>query len=318
VAVKGDDTAGYSDNIIFVQNSFSTQDRTDDWSDVDWVNKPWSPGFDTSARCTTLLGNHFFNLRDAMAITGQNSLVEDNLFESFGNDAIDMNTSDLVIRGNTIRDGRHTSADSGHPDGIQGWTSNGAVNRNITIDGNLIVNMSKAEDNALQGISIFDGEWENVTVTNNAVVTNVWNGIALYGINHLKVINNTVAATRPNITTWITVQHAKDKRRSMDIVVRNNIATVIGVDGDGASIDHNIAQGKIILNATNSVASSNRTIPNVFKQFVSFDPDAGGVPDLRPKMTSPAIGEGSPDLAPSLDIRGRARKPPVDIGAYAR
>ena len=64
---------GPSDNIVLVGNSFSTADNAEQWSPVDWVNKPYRTGFSTNARCTSLLDNHFFNLRDAVAIAGDQS-----------------------------------------------------------------------------------------------------------------------------------------------------------------------------------------------------------------------------------------------------
>ena len=212
VGIGMSDFWGPSDNIVFADNSFSAEDLTDGWSPQDWVTKPYKTGLVTMARCTTLFHNHFFNLRDAVGIgnTADHSLVENNVIEDMGNDGIDMSASDLVIRGNRIGGSRHTPAELLHPDGIQGWTVRGATNRNVVIDANKVVNLNPAEDNGMQGISIFDGKWDGLTVTNNVVVTNTWHGIALYGISNAVVINNTIAPTRPDrFPTWLIIHDSK-------------------------------------------------------------------------------------------------------------
>ena len=98
----------------------------------------------------------------------------------------------------------------------------------------------------MQGISIFDGKWDSIEIVNNVVVTNIWHGIALYGVDNAKVINNTVLASRPaKFPTWIMVHPAKDKTPSKHVVVRNNIASQISVGGFDVEADHNIALGRI-------------------------------------------------------------------------
>ena len=161
VGVGMNDYFGPADNIVFTDDFFSTADQTEGWSPGDWVNKPYKTGFLTYARCTTLIGNHFFNLRDAIGIapSAEDSLVQGNLIEDFGNDGIDTTASNVVIRGNHIRSSRHSPAEPLHPDAIQGWTAPGATNRNVVINSNWVVNLNPAEDNAMQGISIFDGQW---------------------------------------------------------------------------------------------------------------------------------------------------------------
>ena len=102
VGVQSHSWAGPSDNVVFVDNSFSTEDDVRGWGPEDWVNRPYATGFASTARCTTLAGNHFYNLRDAIGIGGDKSLVQGNVIEDMGNDGIDMTASDVVIRGNLI------------------------------------------------------------------------------------------------------------------------------------------------------------------------------------------------------------------------
>jgi len=318
---------GPSDNIVFVGNSFSTADESESWTPEDWVNKPFKTGFGSSGFCTALVDNHFFNVRDAASIGGDRTLAQGNLIERMGNDGIDIAASDLIIRGNVIRDGRNTPTEPLHPDGIQGWTAPGVTNRNVVIEGNKVINVNPSDDNTLQGIDIFDGHWDGVTVVNNVVVTNHWHGIALYGVDDARVINNTVVPAQPDkFPSWIMIHDNKDKTPSRHVVVRNNIAAQLIVDAEDVSFDHNIAQKRISANiggrapvelTRGGIGDHNFIDGGVFGYFVDYGSRTGHF-DLRPTQFSPAAGAGAADGAPPFDIAGKARTPPIDIGAYAR
>lgn len=324
---------GPSDNVVFENDSISSVDDTSIWSPEDWVHKPYATGLKTFARCVAIVGNHFFNLRDALSVAGNESLVQDNVIDNMGNDGMDIMASDLTIRANRISDSRHSSAEPLHADGIQGWTLNGATNRNVVIESNRIVNYNTSDDNYLQGISIFDGHWDGLTVANNVVITNIWHGIALYGVENVKVINNTVVAARPDkFPTWITIHEGEGKTPSRHVLVRNNIAAQFIIDGEDITFDHNVAQRSmrvrvrggananeniVVETARGSFGGHNFVNVGAFAHFVDYDP-RGGRFDLRPDAFSPAREAGADDQTPSLDIDGRPRVSPVDIGASAR
>ena len=164
-----------------------------------------------------------------------------------------------------------------------------------------------------------------IQVTNNVVVTNHWHGIALYGVDNAKVINNTVLPSRSDRMTWITVHTAKDGRPSSHVVVRNNIAGQIVAGGLDVEADHNVAIGRIhgleirkvdpaMTNATFSSNLENVPPDSIFKAFDT----AHGILDLHLAPKSPALKSGSADGAPAVDIEGRRRIAPLEIGAYAR
>jgi parallel beta-helix repeat protein len=278
-------------------------------------------------RCTALLGNHFYNVRNAAAIGGDDSLAMDNLLESFGNDGVDITASNLTLRHNVIRSSRHGPDDPLHPDGIQGWTVKGATNRNVVIDANMVINANQSDDNVLQGISIFDGSWDGVSVTNNVVITNTWHGIALYGVKNSNIINNTVIPARPGkYMTWITVHPNKDKSPSANVVVRNNITGGLIIDGgENINVDHNIALGTISIARSRKgyqefggvTASYNLDKVPAIALFKEFDIPTAAF-NLHLSANSLARESGSDEGAPALDLEGWPRKPPVDIGAYAR
>ena len=73
------------------------------------------------------------------------------------------------------------------------------------------------------------------------MIVTAWHGIALYGVDHATVVNNTVLPSWPEkYMTWITVHPSKDGRPSSEAVVRNNIAGQILAGGINIEIDHNI------------------------------------------------------------------------------
>jgi parallel beta-helix repeat protein len=317
---------GPTSDIVFSGNSVSTADDSSRWTDIDWVKKPFITGLTTSAVCVTISGNHFFNLRNAISLEADRSLIAENKIDNFGNDAIQVVGSNLTIRSNTIRDGRNSKSETLHPDGIQGWSKPGTTNKNVVIDGNIIIKTGDTLVTAMQGISIFDGKWDGLTISNNVVVTNHWHGIAVYGVTNAKIINNTVVAYDPvKYPTWITVQNAKDGTPSQNVVVRNNIASQLTYNETGVTADHNIVARNIAATVSGKTASvskpgtygnRNRVDPNIYGTFILVD-NTKGAYDLRLKANSIAVGAGNPDLAPATDILGKPRTRPIDIGAYA-
>ncbi len=317
---------GPADNIVFVSNSFTTQDDVADWKDADWVRLPYQYAFKTFSRCTTLFDNHFYNIRNAASIAGPDNLVMNNLIEAAGNDGFDIMASNLTVRRNVIRAGHHTAAEPMHADGIQGWSLRNTTNSNVVVEGNTVIDINQSDDNYMQGISIFDGVWDGLIVSNNLVFTNHWHGIALYGVDHAVVVNNTVLPSKPNkYLTWIAIQASKTRRQSSHVVVRNNIAGQILAGGFDVQVDHNIALGPISsrqfradpdLLSDADFAFNEQNVPED-TLFRNLD-RASGSHDFHLAPKSPAVESGASDLAPAVDIEGRSRKSPIDVGAYAR
>ena len=66
--------------------------------------------------------------------------------------------------------------------------------QNILIDSNLVIRQTDPElsfPTYLQGIVAFDGDWTNMTVTNNVVVTSSCYAIALSSLHSSLIANNT-------------------------------------------------------------------------------------------------------------------------------
>jgi hypothetical protein len=154
----------------------------------------------------------------------------------------------------------------------------------------------------LQGITIFDGFWRDVRITNNVVITVIWHGITIAGANGVLIANNTVvASTRRH--TWISAGGSSHQGGvSENVVVRNNIASWYEIPKAFAAkvrFDHNLRI---------------TTPESVFRKF---DP-ARNQYDLRLRAGTEAIGSGSSEDAPARDIDGVVRSRRIDLGAYQR
>lgn len=80
-----------------------------------------------------------------------------------------------------------------HPDGIQLWARNPAeASSDLTIEDNLILRGNGAP---IQGIflrAVKNGAFRNVTIRNNLIVGQIWNGIAVSGGNGVEVRGNSI------------------------------------------------------------------------------------------------------------------------------
>jgi hypothetical protein len=265
--------------------------------------------------CLTVSQNHVFNVFNALVLGGDQIglrgrfyRVEGNRIDNFAGDGIDHTFSDSIIYSNRITDSHDICEQKCvHTDGIQGWNyvnRPGIINRNVIIDSNIIIQRTRPnlpmDSTSLQGITIFDGFWSNVRVTNNVVITNVWHGINISGVDGLIIANNTVVGVNER-KTWIRAGDTTHQGgRGRNVVIRNNIATAIvhpAIIIENYVADHNLE----------------RTDPRLI--FVKFDV-VNGQYDLHIRPGSPAVGGGSHAGAPVADISGASRSSRVDIGAY--
>ena len=322
------DWEGQTTDIVFSGDVFRTASSTSGWTNYDWLNKPYNMSVWIFAPCVSVTDSHVYNILNGIVVSGQKSLVQGNTVEMFANDAMDLTTSNLLIKSNTIKNGVNTIADNAHADGIQGWStiSKGVpiLNTNVVVDGNILTKTGNATVTYMQGISIFDGKWDGLIIQNNVVDVNHWNAVAVYGATNSKILNNTVIAADPTAhPSWIQVTKAKDGTASSNVLVRNNIATQMLIDGKSIEVDHNIAADKIVMPVngtattitTGTVGTANSVLPAVLTGFVGLNTTAGKF-DMRLLSTSVAVGFGTLTGAPALDLIGKGRTAPVDAGAY--
>lgn len=321
------DWIGATSDVVFANDTFQTAASTQGWSAADWINKPYSYGLFMSAPCTSAVSSHFTNVLNGIVASVDKALIQGNTIDHFSNDGMDLVAGNLLVKNNTIKDGVNTTTDPFHADGIQGWsnTVNGTpvTNMNVVIDGNILTKTGDTNTTYLQGISIFDGKWDGLVIQNNVVNVNHWNSVAVYGAKNSKILNNTVVASDPTgHPSWIQVHAAKDGTASSNVLVRNNIATQFDI-ASGAAFDHNIAASSITtypngtkaITRSGNVGTANSVNPAVLTSFATLNTSAGTF-DMRLRSTSPAVGFGTLTGAPPLDILGKTRTSPVDVGAY--
>ena len=197
-----------SNNIVFESNTVESTSGAFPWKSMGTVLNPSiAPSDGVSASqdyCVALNNNKIQNVfngigvgGDQVGTDGQNHMVADNTIDHFAGDGIDHSVTNVIIHGNVITNGLDL-CDSKciHNDGIQGWNWEdklGITNKNVVIYSNYIQSPTVASlpfAVALQGIDIFDGFWEDVSITNNIVLTSSITGNSIAGVNWLDIINN--------------------------------------------------------------------------------------------------------------------------------
>jgi hypothetical protein len=207
----------------------------------------------------------------------------------------------------------------------------GTVYANIKIDSNILIDktvpnlpLAATGENGMQGIDAFDEDWNNVTITNNVVVTNATHGLSFYSIHNSLIANNTVLATTGN-GTWLGVFALSHQGRKSDhVIVRNNIVSNIDNDFYDPTItfDHNLVGVQIAwwttgqaqwLHAPGTYPGQNVIDPKgLSTTFEKLDiPNAHY--DLHP-VGRQAVGAGNPQAPAGMN--GLPRALPVDLGAY--
>ncbi len=313
-----------SDNIELEHNSIFSQAGEFAWRQE--INAPSTMPTPASgiavdqSSCISLKQNHIFNVFNAIQIGGDQVgdhgkyfAVTDNVIDDFAGDGIDHSASHVRILRNRITNSHDICQNKCvHTDGIQGWNWHnqpGQVDTDVIIDSNVIIAQTKpnlvlASDD-LHGITIFDGMWDGMQISNNLVITSTWHGITAYGVNNLAIINNTVAGTNAKRRTWIAYNPRKNAPPGTTyhgVIIRNNVALDLPREGlPGVEVDHNFR-----VSDTGDFADN----------FVKFDPNHFAY-DLHPTKMSDAKGEGSAEKAPAVDMEGKPRGPKIDIGAYA-
>ncbi|HEX4179877.1 MAG TPA: right-handed parallel beta-helix repeat-containing protein [Caulobacteraceae bacterium] len=281
-----------------------------------------SDGIDVlDSTCVSVSDNRIKNVFNGLVAVsdqsgdqGRRILITGNQIDDFAGDGVDHSVSEALIQRNLITDA-HNVCDSLciHQDGIQGWNSVGkpkVVSRDIVIDGNTIIRVARPNlprpSSALQGITIFDGNWSNLQVTNNIVVVNVWHGITLFGPKSAYIVNNTVVGDSAN-RTWIMVAPQKEAfggGAPDHVIVANNIA-----------MDFRFASTGLI-SLVGIAPKDNYTTFNPRDTFRTFDPKAARF-DLHIRHPHGELEGGRMTPPAERDIDGTPRSARTELGAYA-
>ena len=191
---------------------------------------------------------HDVNLAVAI-IDSQGVTISGNTIRRMTSDAIDsFGSGKVAITGNKISD--ITELDNGHPDGIQFAPSSQKVppypTDDILVDGN---DLRTGDGAAFQGIfgggSIPASPYTNVRITNNLVMSDMYNGIALIGMvdpvisgnyvqSHAGVVDTHGAAMGPSIML----------RASQGGTIADNVSpkvSIVAPIGPSPAVKHNRA-----------------------------------------------------------------------------
>jgi hypothetical protein len=198
-----------------------------------WSKSRWKA---TASNAVDLQGSNYTLTNNKITgvgrgiVAGKNSRIEGNVIDGFVWDGI-RGSSNSIVRGNVVKNSLRI--DNVHRDGFQAYASGGVSD--LTVEGNTFIEWAYARDHSLrgwmQGISLFDGFYDNLLIRENVVATRHTNGIAINGTRNAKVLNNTVVSLNgsPSKYPMIRVKPHKDGRPSKAVLVANNLA--MGFDG---------------------------------------------------------------------------------------
>lgn len=348
---------GTDTNIVLDSNDFSSASSgtATGWNAAAWAANARGIGIDIddgsssspAITCVTLTNNTFHYLGIGIQNVSNNSLMKGNAFNWYDGDGVDFSGSNLEISFNTFTNSLNPSGGgSSHPDAIQGQVGR-CVNAPLTCTfSNILVNANSAIEltssaasvpftsaNTLapqQGISAFDEDWSNVTVTNNIVVNTSTSGIAWDSCHTCDFANNTSLdqAQSTNFGIAIYLSHQSDAGSPDHVHIWNNITN--GVDEGTANysnftVDHNLLtkyyHGWFITGSEQNVsAAGTYGTANVITStalnnaiVTTFDTSTPSY-NLHLKVGSPAIAAGT--LPAPAFSSGTARAASPDEGAY--
>lgn len=290
---------------------------------------------DTS-NCVHITNNIFTNTyATAVGLFINKSLFSHNTIDNFLNDGIQFGADDLLIADNRITNG-NDPGDGLHMDGMQGFTPGGAnmkqYVKNVTITRNVVIRQTNPNlkfPSYMQGISAFDRDWTNLEVSNNIVVTNAYHGMFWGMVHHSRVVNNVVVSDERAVAStdgkrvWLQVGNG-----ASDVIVSNNMSEELIISGGNPTVvaSNNMANrvsllidGKQMGAIKPGTYGDKNIIPaaKVNTNFLAFNTKTLTY-DLHLKPDSMAIGSGNAAAAPAVDLEGKRRTLPADMGAYTK
>lgn len=276
------------------------------WSVTDWNNYQRT-GFQADGANVTVARNRVTGIFNGIIMLGRNALMEENIVDGFAGDGMRALGDGSIVRRNKVQNCHQINAS--HTDGFQSWSrgpggkpGTGTI-RNVTIEDNKILEYVGTRNPIackLQGISMFDGVYENFVIRNNVVASTAYHGITMAGGLNSQIVNNTVihAGGLAGKFPWIRISPTKTGIPPKNVTVANNLVT----------------SNKVTSNPTNNIVETNNiTVTNASGEFTSV-----ANRDFTLRSTAKGVDAGTPTLAPKDDIVGAARpkgKAP-DAGAY--
>jgi hypothetical protein len=179
-------------DIVFTNMRISSTDDADGWTKQEWHTRARHEGIFTKSgdhgadtTCISVTNSHIWNVVFGAVLLANKTLFSGNEIDHFGDDGIDYAASDLMITKNYIHDDLDLGIGA-HMDGMQGYPGSFT---NVVIESNRVIRQTDPKlpfPTYLQGIDAFDGDWANLRVTNNVIVTSSCWGIGFASIHGVK------------------------------------------------------------------------------------------------------------------------------------
>jgi len=276
------------------------------WSKDDWNGMTYS-GVRSRGKNLVLENSTFTATDFAIGTVGDGAKVLHNTIHGFSGDGIRAIGDNTLVEGNLITD--CFKVNDNHDDGFQSWSrgpkgkSGGGTVTGLTVTGNTIIEWTGPKDHplhgALQGISMFDGMFKDLTVSNNVIDISAFHGIALYGGLDSKIVNNTLINWNgiSRKAPWIAVHPHRNHTRSHAVTVANNIGPKFDVSDLATDPGSHIENNQVVI-------------------YPARDLQLSGPDRFHLKPDSPLRGTADPAYAPAVDHDGKKRSGRIDPGAF--
>lgn len=262
------------------------------WSKDEWLRRA-AHGVWLEGPNSVVQYSRFTGVRFGITILGPDSRASWNEVNGFAGDGIRGQGQRGVYRGNLIQN--CVSIDENHADGFQAHTTPDRPISGIVLDRNRFLEWTlgpHALRCGLQGIGMFDGWYDNLTITNNIVAVSNGHGIMVMGARKASIWHNTAVTANglPAKWPWIDVHPLKNGSPSVDVILANNVGMDIGQPKPGVTV------------IGNSRISDPRTFFADMRTYV-------------PTQASGFIGAADPAYSTPKDTYGKTRVGAPDRGA---
>lgn len=170
------------------------------WSKEDWYDYAYN-GILTRGTDVLIEGNQLVGVGMGIESSGKSTLIRSNVIRDFLDDGVRLNGSFSEFSGNIVMN--PVIADDNHDDLFQSFSHGTFGAGSASVDSNRVLKNLFANfvdrDSPLytesQGIGMFDGLYQNWTVSGNVVLVNHWHGISFMGLRNSLIEDNLVGDT---------------------------------------------------------------------------------------------------------------------------
>lgn len=164
-------------------------DTFENWTAQDWLDWRMGAIWTRGARCK-VLNTRAIGVQNGFSLGGDGSEMRNSRVEGFSDDAMRITASDSGSYGCFVSDRVKINED--HPDAFQIFGT--TIIRNVTVSGLVVKDRTRVISDTLwaylQGVSLFNGPYENVTIEGCDLAVSSYHGIAVGNINGLVIRNN--------------------------------------------------------------------------------------------------------------------------------